>query len=385
MKTLMKAALTAALASGLAVGASADQGVSDSEVVIGAANDLSGIFAAIGVPATNGAQMRFDEANEAGGVHGRQIRYVVEDHGYQLPRASQALNKLVHRDKVFANLLTLGTPHNLAGFQIMDPKGIFNIAPLSASHQMLNEPVANKFINFASYTDQTIAGLNYLIGEKGADTLCSMYLPSDFGIEISDATKAEAERLSLTYGGETTHKFDEQDFVGALQKLKAAECDIISLAMGVRQTITVVGTAKQLGWGDVAFMVTSAGFLDAVAAVPGGVTDGLYAASGFASLSARIADPAPAKFVANYEARHGEKASGFAMLGYTAADLLVRGLEAAGPDLNKASFQAAMEGLGFYDELLDVQVQFAPDNHRGVNKVLISVVEGGQWKLLSRQ
>lgn len=386
MKNLIKSTIAGAFALGVAGTAMADTpGVSDDEIVIGSANDLSGIFAAIGVPSINGAKMRIEEANSAGGIHGRQIKFVVEDHGYQLPRASQALNKLVHRDGVFANILTLGTPHNVAGFQIMDPKGIFNVAALSGSHQMLMEPVDNKFLNFATYTDQALSGVGYLVDEKGADTVCAMYLPSDFGLEVSGATKELAEQRGITFGGETSHKPDEQDFVGALQKLKAAECDVISLALGVRQLITVVGTAKKIGWNDVTFFTTSTGFLDVVAAVPGGVTDGLYAASGFASLAARAEDEAPAKFIEGYKAIYGEEANGFAMIGYTSADLLIRGLEAAGPELTQDSFQSAMENLEFFDELLDVQVAFSPDNHLGVNEVVISVAEGGKWKTLSRQ
>ncbi|MGA0924166.1 MAG: ABC transporter substrate-binding protein, partial [Lutimaribacter sp.] len=91
MKRLMNTLLGSALALGMAQAAVAEtQGVSDTEIVIGSVNDLSGIFAAVGVPATNGANLFLDKVNAAGGVHGRQIRFVVEDHSYQLPKAAQA-------------------------------------------------------------------------------------------------------------------------------------------------------------------------------------------------------------------------------------------------------------------------------------------------------
>ena len=38
---------------------------------------------------------------------------------------------LINRDKVFAMVLNLGTPHNLAAFRIMDSKGIPNLYPLT--------------------------------------------------------------------------------------------------------------------------------------------------------------------------------------------------------------------------------------------------------------
>ncbi|MDR5651016.1 ABC transporter substrate-binding protein [Ruixingdingia sedimenti] len=385
MKTLSTTIAAAALAAGLATAAAAQQGVTQTEIVIGSVNDLSGIFAAIGVPAINGANLRFDQANEAGGIHGRKIRFVVEDHGYQLPKATQAYNKLVNRDQVFAMILSLGTPHNLAGFQIMDPKGIFNINPLTAAREMLPDPPGRKFVAYSSYYDQIAAGLRYLKQEHGVTKVCTMYLPTDFGTETAAASKEVVADLGMEFVSETTHKPDEQDFVGAVQKLRADGCEVVTTALGVRAGITVVGTAKQLGWTEAKFLTSAAGFLEAVAAVPGGVTDGLYAASGWVDLQARKDDPAPAEFMTAFTAKYNQPATGFAMLGYATADQVVRALEAAGPDLTGDSFLAAMENLDYQDELMDTRIKTSPDNHQAANDVTISVVEGGLWKLIARQ
>lgn len=386
MKKVTSALLGAAMSVSIGGVAQADtQGVTDTEVVVGSVNDLSGIFAAVGVPAVNGANMLFDEVNAAGGVHGRQIRFVVEDNGYQIPRAMQGYNKLLNRDKAFAMLLSLGTPMNIAGFKLLDPKGIPNVGPLSAARQMLQDPIDNKFIGFSSYWDQVQVGVKYLAGEFDAKEICTMYIPSDFGKEIAESTVDVTESLGLTFAGETTHKPDELDFVGSLTKLKSAGCDVITMALGVRQGITVVGTAKKLGWNDVKFMNTSAGFLGVVAAVPGGVTEGLYASSGWVDLVSRAEDQVPAKFMADYQAKFEHPASGFAMLGYSAADTFVRALEAAGPDLTHESFIKGMESLDYFDALTDTQITYSADDHRGADDIVISVVEGGKWKVLDRQ
>ena len=380
MKNLFKTMAASSLVAIGGVAHAETQGVTDTEIVIGAVSDLSGIFAAVGVPAIKGSNVYFDKVNAAGGVHGRTIRYVVEDNGYQMPRAMQGYNKLLNRDKVFAMLGSLGTPMNVAGFKLLDPKGIPNVAPLSAARQMLQEPMKNKFTSFSSYYDQASVGVKYLAAEFGGKEVCSMYLPTDFGKEILEGTKAGAEAAGLTFAAETTHKPDETDFVGSLGKLKEAGCDIVTIALGVRQAITIVGTAKKMGLTDMKFLGTSASFLTVVARVPGGVTDGFYAAASWQDLWARAEEPEPKAFIEEYKAATGEDPVGFAMLGYASARMFVKAAEAAGPDLTHESFIAAMETLNYQDDLVGNKMDFGPDDHQGANSVYVSVVEGGNWK-----
>ncbi|WP_170508516.1 ABC transporter substrate-binding protein [Ruegeria arenilitoris] len=381
-KAIRRLAAATALSALASMGWAETQGVTDDEIVIGSVNDLSGIFAAVGVPATKGANVVFDRVNANGGVHGRMIRYVVEDNGYQMPRAMQGYNKLLNRDKVFAMLQSLGTPMNLAGFKLLDPKGIPNVAPLSAARQMLQEPMKNKFTSFSSYYDQARVGVKYLAQEFGGDKVCTMYLPTDFGKEILEGSQEGAKEAGITFAAETTHKPDETDFVGSLSKLKEEGCDIVTIALGVRQAITVVGTAKKMGLTDMKFLGTSASFLTVVAQVPGGVTDGFYAAASWQDLWARADETAPKAFIEEYKAATGEDPVGFSMLGYAAAEMMVKALEAAGPDLTQESFIAAMETLDYQDELVGNHMTFGPDDHQGADTVYVNVVENGAWKMV---
>ena len=384
LKTI--AAGTFAAAAALAVSpASGDQGVSDDEIVVGSVSDLSGIFAAFGAPAMSAAQMHFDEVNAAGGIHGRKIRFVVEDSGYQMPKAMQAYNKLINRDKVFAMLLSLGTPMNIAGMKLMAPKNIPNIVPLSAARQMLEEPIRLRFVGSASYYDQTRLGARYLAEQHGASKACTMFIPSDFGKEIEEALRDEAEaNAALVYTAETTHKPDESDFVGSLQKLNAEGCELIGVALGIRQVITVLGTAKKLGLAHLTFLGSSGAFHTVLAKVPGGVTEGLFATSGWVDLASRANEPAPAAFIAAFMKEFGEFPSTGAMLGYFGATGFTRALEAAGRDLTVESFLNAMESLDYYDPLSDNHVNYSADDHQGSDRTILSVVEGGNWKVVAR-
>lgn len=380
---LTKSLLALGVAASMASTAWAEQGVTDTEILVGSNNDLSGPFAAFGAPAVQAANQYFKKINEAGGVHGRKIRFIVEDHGYQVPKAMQGFNKLVNSDKVFTMLLTLGTPINIAGFKMLQSKNIPNVSPLSAARQMLDPPIDLKFIGFSSYYDQMRVGVKFLADESDAKEVCTMFLPTDFGKEIQEGTKQQAEAMGLTYAGETTHKPDEADFVGSLTKLKDIGCDIIGTALTVRQTITVLGTAKKLGWTDVKFIGSSAAFHTAIAKVPGGITEGYYAAAGWSDIAARMGDPDVKAWVDEYQAEFGEFPGTGALLGRGAAEGFVRALEAAGKDLTVESFTNALESLKYDDKIGGVPIDYGPD-HQGGDLIVVSKIENGQWKELSR-
>ena len=212
-----------------------------------------------------------------------------------------------------------------------------------------------------------------------------MFIPSDFGKEIEEAMREEAaSNPALEYAAETTHKPDDADFVGSLQKLNAEGCELIGLALGIRQVITVLGTAKKLGLAHLRFVGSSGSFHTVLAKVPGGVTEGLFATSGWVDLAARADEPAPAAFIAAYMMEFGEFPSTGAMLGYFGAVGFTRALEAAGRDLTVDSFLEAMESLDYYDALSDNHVNFSADDHQGSDKTILSVVEGASWKVVAR-
>jgi branched-chain amino acid transport system substrate-binding protein len=100
-------------------------------------------------------------------------------------------------------------------------------------------------------------------------------------------------------------------------------------------------------------------------------------------LEARLGEPAVGAWVKAYTEATGEKFPGSgALLGRSAAELLVRGLEAAGPDLSHETFIAGMEGLNYDDEIAGYTVSMDPGNHVSGTAVFVSAVENGSWKLL---
>lgn len=386
MKTLTRSLMACALAAGIGTAASAQsRGVTDTEVVIGSNGDLSGPFASFNVQAIKAAQMHFDAINEAGGIHGRMIKFIAEDHGYQVPKAIQNFNKLINRDQVFAMVLNLGTPMNIAGFKLLEPNKIANISPLSSARQMLEGDMTYKYMGASNYYDQMRTAVKYLNEKNGRTKFCAMYLPNDFGKEIKLGTEAGAGEVGGEYVTETTHKPDEQDFTGSLSKLKDAGCDGVGLALTVRQIITVVATAKKMGLTDMDFAGSSAAMNTAVAQIPGGVTEGFYASAGWADLVARMDVPAVKEWADAFREKFGEEPGTAAQLGFGGAVTLTKALEAAGKDLTPESFKAGMESVSFRDEIGDVDIKYGPDDHIGADAIIISQIKDGVWQEVHRE
>src|SRR5438477_9941383 len=264
----------------VAAGASAQKdprGVTRTEIVLGMHTDLSGPAATYGVSSSNAVKMRFDEANDKGGIHGRKIRLVVQDTQYQVPRAVQAGTKLITRDRIFAMVAGFGTPMNNALFKDQLDAGVPNLFPLSAARSMFEPFHKLKFYGAATYVDQVRAGINYFATKKGKKAVCAMYQDTDFGKEVVDGVQAQIDKLKLKLVETVTHKPTDQDFTAQITKLKAAGCDLVVLGTIVRDSIVPYDTARKIGWTDVDFLGSAATYDLFVAAAQGGVTEGLYA------------------------------------------------------------------------------------------------------------
>jgi branched-chain amino acid transport system substrate-binding protein len=147
-------ATTLAVMLGMGTAAAQTQGVSKNEIVIGSIQDLSGPIAGLGKASRNGMQMRFDEVNEKGGVHGRKIKLVVEDHGYDPKRAVLATRKLLDQDKIFLMLAHIGTAMNEAAMPLLFEKNVINLFPFSPARQMFDPVHRLKFASLTPYYDQ---------------------------------------------------------------------------------------------------------------------------------------------------------------------------------------------------------------------------------------
>jgi branched-chain amino acid transport system substrate-binding protein len=363
----------------IAADASAQQrGVTASEVTFGMHTDLSGPAATYGVSSSNGVKMRFEEVNAAGGIEGRKLKVIVEDQAYQVPKAVQACNKLINRDKVFAFVAPLGTPMNNACFKDEFAAGVPNLFPLSAARSMYEPFERLKFYGAASYVDQIRAGINYLVPKLGKKKVCVMYQDTDFGKEILEGAKEQAAQMKLTLVETTAHKPTDSDFTAPLTKLKGAGCEIIAMGTIVKDTIVPYTTARKMGWNDVVFLGSAATYDLVVGAAPG--MDGFYG-MGLTEMPYPDSKLETVKsFVETYNSKFKIAPNIGAVYGYVAADLTVQGITNAGKNLTTDSFVGGLEAIKHYHDIFGgPEVNFGPKIRQGANSSFLAEVKGGRW------
>ena len=360
------------------------RGVTDTEIVIGTITDLSGVTAVQGVNNSDAVRMAFDEANEKGGVHGRKIKYIVEDNQYQVPRAVQAMNKLLNNDNVFATIDDGGTPMNDANMPAQFAKGVPNMFPLTSARSMYEPYNKLKFAQFASYYDQMRAAVKYFAEKKGRKSFCVTYQDSDFGKDVLAGVVAETAALGLKVIETTAHRPTDTDFNAPMSKLHDAGCDVVMLGTIVRDTNIIIQTARKMSW-DVDLVGQFAAYDTAVASLPGGATEGFYCMT--PALYAYPDDPRPAvqDFAKRYKARYGRDPNFHGEVGYTAASMVLIGLDKAGKDLTVDSFIHAMETINDYKDIFGSALSFGPEQHHGSTRSFLTVVKNGRWSAVEQQ
>ncbi len=358
------------------------QGVTDNEIVIGTHTSLTGPVAPWGVGSTNAVRHRFDMENEKGGIHGRKIRYIVEDHGYQVPRAVQAGNKLLVNDQIFLMIVALGTPMNNAVLQKQIAMKVPNFGPFTAARAMSEPFDQYKFQVLSTYYVQIRAGLKYFVEKKNVKAPCVMYQDTDFGQEIIDAARDQAKEMKLKIVAESGHKPTDTDFTGAITKLREAKCDLVLMGTIVRDTILPYATARKLGW-NVDFLGSVATYEHIVAQAEGGVTNGFYAMTSQTVIYPDSVPAAAKTLMDAYKAKFGHDPQFPAQLGYGIADLTIEVLKRAGKDLTPESFVKAAEATKDYRSPFGGSaITFGPNRRTGANDAHLAVVENGRWKTI---
>ena len=379
------AALCLTAAAALAPGASAQptQGVTTDEVRIGVHLDLSGPITFWGVPMRNGHTMRVEEQNEKGGVHGRKIRLLVEDNGYDPKKGVLATQKLIQQDRVFALAGVLGTPIVLSSMQTALDAGVPMLFP-GSPHRRTFEPFHKlKFSMAAPYDDQVKAGLKWVAARKASKRLGIIYQDDDFGKDLRDAWAAQAKILNIELAAEASYKRGDTSFSSQVARMKQANVDLIGIATVVRETVGVATEVKKLGW-QVEMLGSAAACNGAVAALGKDLVEGIYVVCQYVPFDYAGETPAVKDWMDRYKKRFNQDADVSAAISYDIMDLTIQGMQNAGRDLNVDRLITGIEAIKGWQSVFGAPAQtYGANQHLGTKDAVMTQITAGKFKRVS--
>jgi len=359
-------------------------GVSDKEIVIGTHLDLSGPVAAGMPPLRNGTQMRFDEVNEAGGVHGRRIRFIVEDNASQPQQAVRAVDKLIRKDEVFAMVNSFGSGTNAAVVKRAVDEGVIYFAPWAASAVL--QQIAGKsprlFTTVPDYHTSTHQGLTWLLDNNpNLKKVGWVYMEGPFGDLIGRGVKSAMAAKNMTLSAEASYKPGEIDFSSQVARMRAAGVDLIVMATVTRETVGMMAEIKKIGWNNVTVLTGTPGRTSIVAKLGKDAIEGLYGVGSW-----KILDPgAPTgdkAWVDSYKKRFNMEPDENAFLAYAYADWFAKGLQAAGRNLTTDSAVKALQATTSNHPVFFGPASFK-NNHFDPELVTVDQARGGTWRTVS--
>jgi len=354
-------------------------GVTPTEIRVGSLQDLSGPIASLGTHFRNGTQMRFDAENAKGGVHGRQLKLLVEDTGYDPKRAVLATEKLLGAG-VFATIHNLGSPVVMATMPRFLEAGVLHLFP-GAPLASVYEPVHPlKFGMSPSYTLSVPPAARHLIRENGFKRVGILYQDDDMGREVLRGMDGLLGELGLSWCERTSYKRGATDFAAQIARLKAADCDFVVLATVVRETIGAYTEARRTGW-NVPMLVTASGYTAQVHALGGTAVEGLYGVVLLPHPYAAGANHALTDWVVQYREKFKVEPNTWDVFAWVGADLFIRALHAVGPQPTPQKVAVALEKLQTPRDFLgSPPIAFSAQDHLALRQVRIAQIRNGRWE-----
>ncbi len=335
------------------------QGVSKNKIVVGTIQDMSGALAGYGKQARDGMLLRIAEINEQGGIHGRKLRLVAEDDGYDPKKAVLAAQKLVNQDKVFIMAGHLGTTQNMAAMPVQLEKGVINFFPITAAREMYEPLNRLKYSFAATYYDQMRMLVPQLVKEKNAKKVRSIYQDDDFGAEVLKGGADGLKTLNMEFAEKTSYKRGATDFSSQVARMKATGCEIVVLGTIIRETIGTIAESRRTGFNPV-FIGSSAMYTDLIHKLGGKAMDGLYGAM---TVQHPYLDDASQKirfWASKYKTQFNEDPRVISAYGYIVIDQFVQAPAKAGPNLTTDSVIKAIDSSTFEPDMFGRQVRHCP-------------------------
>ena len=337
----------------------ADPGVTDTEIVIGDVEPLTGPPALLGVAHTIGVKIAIGEINSAGGINGRKIKYILEDDGYVTARTIQGLRKVIDVDKAFALLGISGSGQSLAAMPVLEKSGIPTVISVGPVKPLWEPPRKNVFIVGQAYEEGIQALVKYLAQKNTGKKWGLITQDDDYGIAVRDGFDAvvKDKKLNVVYSG--NYKKGQQDFSSEMLRLKDSGAEVFLAGGIIGENVAMIKEMEKLGVKPTVGIFWP-GRVEVVLKLMGPASDGIYAVD----YVEPFAGPAGKAFLEKAKPLLQEAEfkgiNRYTMAGYGAARTLFAAIGRCGKDVSWACTIAELEKTKSLDTGVMAPISFGP-------------------------
>jgi len=357
------------------------RGVTDKEVVVGWTTPLSGPAALWGVTGLGGKAWA-DHINDQGGIHGRKIKVILKDDGYNPARALANLREM--KNKVFVVAGLLGTAICNAAKDFPADNNIPLVTAYGDIRIFARQPkdkIRNVFVTYPDYEDEGQYLTAWAIKNRGAKKVAVFYQNDDYGKMGLEGVK---KGLAATGGkaklaGAVPYEVTERALSTHALKLKESGADTLVMYADPTHAAIITKTMAKVGYQPM--VLASFPLADTIMyKIAGPTWEGTYV--GLPGNTGLPGTDPDADRVADILKKYNPKIEGkefLALFGATSMMHLAEGLKNAGPNLTPETLVAGMEKIQEWKaENLGARVTYAPDRHHGNNASRVAQAKGGK-------
>lgn len=349
-----------------------DEGVTSTEIRLGASQVLSGPLGPQTVQYGEGARLLFDAVNAAGGIHGRKISFTTLDDGFDPKRAVENSRKLLDEHKVFMLFNSTGTAQTAAVLPMLKETKTILFGPVTGASALRDTVNPHVFHVRAGYANESTRILSQL-KQIGVTRVAFFYQDDGLGKALLAEVRKSSAAEHLPLAVEVKVDPAAPDFAAAAAATAQANPQAVIVGTA-GLTFTNYVQAVQATATRPVFYGFSVASLDGINRVLKDKARGIVLAQIMPSLR-NNAVPVVTEYLKLHAARSPDtppSASQFE--GFVHARLLVEGLRRTGRELSTASFIRAMEGAG---ELAfgRFTAQYSPRSHNGSNYVELAIID----------
>jgi len=362
-----------------------DPGVSETEIKLGQTAPYSGPVSGYG--AFGKASLAyFAMINEHGGIHGRKIKLITVDDGFNPSKTIEQTRKLVESDGIFFDYAPVGSAPNLAIRQYLNDNKIPQLF-LQSGLPGWNDPAHFPWSmsGLLNYATEVRVFAKYILNTKPNARIAILYQNDDFGKEYLNGMRArlgsKADKMVVS-----TQSFELSDPTVDSQMilLRGSGADVLLIAATQKQTVQALRKTRELDWHPLTFVA-----FPAVSITRTYLPAGVDAAKGAISSSVFVDPSDPSKqsdpdiqaylgWMDKYDPA-GDKLDGLNGAAYVEGQLVVDVLRRCGDLLTRENvMKQATSFHQFKASMLqpEITVNTSPDDYNIFKKLQLSVFDG---------